>query len=363
MRTVVESGECIVTRQRSTSDEALGIPFRLRVLEPDYLDLSQDGVTGSAGGPIIKGVEYDARGRRVAYWLYTYHPGALSLGSYSPRFESRRVPASEVLHIYDVERAGQGRGVPWLAVAMAKLQDFDDYDDAVLMQQKVAALFAGFVRDVEGQAARLGDTDPDDDELDGLEPGQLQYLPPGKDVTFATPPSMANHGGFSETTLRRIAASLGVTYEEMTQDYSKVNFSSARLARISHQANVSAWREFIVIPQLLDPVWRWAMEAIGALNGWATSPGVEWTAPPLPMIDPDKEGLALTRAVRGGLKTHPQAIRETGRDPDEHFAEYAEGLAVLDKLGIVLDSDPRRVTSSGQAQVSGQGDDGPADAS
>jgi capsid protein len=49
--------------------------MRLQVLEPDYLDTSRNGIVGPSGGPIIDGVEFDKQGRRVAYWLFTSHPG------------------------------------------------------------------------------------------------------------------------------------------------------------------------------------------------------------------------------------------------------------------------------------------------
>lgn len=54
--------------------------------------------------------------------------------------------------------------------------------------------------------------------------------------------------------------------------------------------------------------------------------------------------------VRAGAKTPDEMVREQGYDPEEFWTEYAASLARLDKLGIVIDSDPRKTTGQGQAQ-------------
>jgi lambda family phage portal protein len=357
MQTVASSGEVLVVREPANSSDGLAIPLRVRILEPDYLDIMKDGVEGERG-PIIQGIELDGRGRRVAYWLYEEHPGASRV--FGNRFVSRRVLAEDVIHVFAVERPGQMRAAPWLAAAIAKLNDFDDYDDAVLMQQKIAACFGAFVHDYQGDAGYTGAEVSDDPLLETLEPGQIQYLPPGKSITFAQPPGIGDHGGFSTTTLRRIAASIGVTYEDLTGDYSQVNFSSARMARIAHWANVHAWRWDMLIPQFCDGVFRWAMQDAAALNGWREIPTATWSPPPMPMLEPDKEGLATSRLIRNGVMTLPQAIREQGEDPETHLAEIAAANKRLDALGIVLDCDPRRTTASGQGQPT-EGAEGPSD--
>jgi lambda family phage portal protein len=347
MESVAESGECLIVRERASSRDGLPVPVRIRVLEPDFLDVDRDGING-ARGPIVQGVEHDDRGHRVAYWLFGQHPGA------SRRFgstASKRVSARDVLHVYRVERPSQVRGIPWLATAISELNDFDDYEDAVLMQQKIAACFGAFVSDYDSAVAPLGEQDPDDPLLETLEPGQIQYLPPGKTISFATPPVLAD-SSFTSRNLHRIAASLGVTFEDLTGDYSQVNFSSARMARLSHWSNVQDWRFNMLIPQFCDQVWRWVMEPATAANGWPAIPQVRWAPPPMPMLEPDKEGIAFQRHMRAGTRTLFQILRELGEDPEAHLAEIAAVNERLDELGIVLDSDPRKTTTSGQGQAS-----------
>lgn len=361
LRTIVQSGEVLVVKEVASAADGLAIPIRLRVLEPDYLDITRDGVVNEeTGNQLVQGIELDAKGRRVAYWLFDQHPGSnrLPTGARSgSSYVSRRVPAADVLHAYVVERPEQMRGVPWLTAAIAKLNDYDDYEDAVLTQQKVAACFAAFVQDLDGAATPLGQESTERENEEELQSGHISYLPPGKTVTFATPPSLADSGGnFAAGNLRRIAVALGVTYEDLTGDYSQVNFSSARMGRLAHWANVEDWRWNMLVPQICDGVWAWAMGLAAALEEWPAVPRAEWSAPPPPMLEPEKEGLSYARLLRAGTVTLFQMIRERGGDPRAHLQEIADGNALLDRLGIVLDSDPRRVTGAGMLQQDLSGD-------
>lgn len=346
MEAIAESGDVIIRRRRRPVSDGLAIPLQLQVLESDYLDLTRDGQLVETGGRIIQGVEFDKLGRRVAYWLYREHPGANAVLK-GNMFRSDRVPAEDVIHVYRMDRPGQIRGVSWYASAIVRLKDFDEYDDATLMRQKIAACFAAFVTDVDGTGATIGIPDSVDENAESFEPGLISYLPPGKQVTFGNPPTVNEHESYSSTNLHAIAAALGVTYEDLTGDYSQVNFASSRMARIAHWGNVHDWRWNILIPQMCDGVWAWAMDAALIAGTLRETPAADWTPPPMPMLEPDKEGLAYMRMVRTGMMTHDQMVREQGGDPDTHWEAYAEGLKKLDALGIVLDSDPRKTTQAG----------------
>lgn len=356
MECIVESGEVLIVKQPAATKDGLSIPMRIQVLEPDYLDHTRNGVLGPGpnAGPIFNGVEFDRFGRRVAYWLFTAHPGGMRL--MSTKFYSERIPADRVLHVYRVDRPGQIRGVPWMASAITRLKDFDDFEDAELMQQKIAACFGAFVTDPGDGVTGIAPpspgqptTDLNGDPIDAFEPGHIAYLPPGKQISFATPPP-AQDSGFSVRQLRRFAASLGVPYEVVSNDYSQVNYSSARMARVELKANVHEWRWHMLIPGMCNAVWCWGMELTAALEGWPGIPRAEWAPPPMTILEPDKEATAYQKLVRIGAMSWPQMIRELGEDPATQLKEIAEYNALMDAAGIALDSDPRRMTASGGVQ-------------
>lgn len=351
MRTIVESGEVLIRRRWRRPQDGLAIPMQFQILEPDWIDTGKDGIPGFSGGQIIQGIEFDSIGRRVAYWLFDQHPGGR--GMVSP--VSRRISATEILHVYDQERAGQIHGVPWFASVDVRLHDLDEFEDATLMKQKIAACMAAFVTDLDGTGAALAEpgTDAADRPLDTFEPGMILNLPVGKTVTVANPPASADHQPFVTAGLRGVAAGLGVTYEDMVGDYSQVNYSSARMGRIAFMTDVYDWRWNILVPQFLAPAWSWMIEALILAGVDVEESPAKWTEPPMAMLDPAAEGAAAAQNVRAGLLTHDDVVRGQGYDPDEFWKDYADGLKRLDELGIVLDSDTRNTTGAGQAQFNG----------
>jgi lambda family phage portal protein len=346
--TIAESGEVLVRRyyQPSAKRKRLAIPIKLQVLEPDHLDTSKHGYRLANGNRLIYGVEFDSEGERVAYWLYREHPGASGVFGLSQIFgTSVRVPAEDVLHVYYKDRATQVRGYTWFAAAIVKLKDFDEYEDATLIRQKIAACFAAFVTDTSGNGTGIGAA-TSDPLVERLEPGMIHKLPIGKSIEFASPPA-PGESKYDVRVLRAISAGLGIPYEDLTGDYSNMPFSAARMGRIAFRANVHDWQYNMLIPMLCGPIWQWAMQAAFVAGEIGGIPGATWTPPAPAAIDPDKEARANILRVRGGQATLDEIVREQGYDPDVFWVEYAVGMQRLDSLGLVLDSDARHVSQAG----------------
>lgn len=349
MKSDFSDGEVLIRRRWRRAKDNLTLPIQLQVLEADFLDQGINQLDSSqAGGPIIAGVEFDKIGKRAAYWLFDKHPGS---GRNSG--PSKRVDASDIAHITYTERASQTRGVSWLGSGILNFKDLDEYEDAELMKQKIAACFAAFVTDLDGFGSGLGEDVVGEPLQDQLEPGMFLQLPPGKTVVSASPPGVTSDS-LPTRTLRKLAAGIGVPFSELTGDYSQENFSSARMARLAHWGNVHDWQQNMLIPLLCNRVWEWMIEAAEVAGLLPADCGVtaEWTAPPMPMIEPDREGLGIQRLVRSGALTPGEMVREQGFDPDEHWAAYAADLKKLDALGIVIDSDARKVSAAGLQQPS-----------
>jgi lambda family phage portal protein len=355
LRAVARDGEVLVRRRLRRPEDGFKIPLQLQVLEADFLDSSRDTAQiGNSLNTIIQGVEFDAIGRITAYWLFPEHPGS-ALGAVS----SVRVPAENVLHIFETDRPGQVRGVSWFSPVLLRFKDFDDLEDATLMKQKIAACLAVITSDVNGDSAPLGVvTGTTDDtasapEIDMLEPGGILNVAPGRTVDVVQPPSVREYADYSKTILRAIATGLGVPYEDLTGDYTEMPFSAARMSRLRHWSHVEDWRWRLVVPQFCDPVFAWFAQVVTVTQNPpidATASKAEWTAPPAPMIDPVNEGLAYMRNRRAGLTTLSESLRERGYDPKQVLNEYAAENKELDRLGIILDSDPRQMTQAGQLQ-------------
>lgn len=345
MRAIVESGEVLIRRRTPAAGSGQRVPLQLQLMEPDYIDTTKD-VALDNGGLIKQGIEYDAAGKRVAYYLYTEHPGEQHLRVTMAL--SSRVPAEEILHIYRQDRPHQSRGVPWASPIIIRLRDFDDYSDAQLLKQKISACFAAFAVDTESPDSGMGT-----ELIDKLEPGAIEILPPGKDIRFSNPPTVGEFDKITRQYLLQIAAGFGITYEALTSDLSATNFSSARLGWLEFQRNIESWRWQMLVPQMLNPIWLWFSNA-ATVNGIRMDGiNAQWTPPRRELIDPSKEIKATIDAVRGGLMSLSEAIREYGYDPEEVMLEMQQDNELMDKLGLTLDSDPRKTSGAGNVQQGG----------
>lgn len=353
VKTMIESGEVLIRRVRralTTPSGRVQIPFQLQVLEPDYLDTEKNGPYEE--NHVIQGVEYSPRGRVVAYWLYDHHPGDASLFMRSS-WRSRRHAASDIIHMYRTDRPGQVRGVPWGAPVIIRLRDWDEYSDAQLYRQKIAACFTAFV--IPGDRLGLGmGGEQQDDETDlpeRLEPGLIERLDGGRDVKFASPPAVEGFQNYSTVTLHEIAAGYGIPYSVMTGDLRQVNFSSGRMGDRAFNRNVQQWQQQIVIPQMCDRIWRWFMAAavdVRLLDGPLPA---RWSPPRRELTDPAREIPAIRDSVRSGLMTLPEAIRQQGYDPDDLLEEARAWNELMDDYGLVYDTDPRKVSAAGLTQA------------
>lgn len=355
MRTLVESGELLVRRVWTPGQT---VPMKLQIIEPDHIDSSREGTTLTPDMVTVQGIDYDQYGRPTGVWLYPQHPGDNSIGR---RFsiKSQLFKMDDLIHPFRVDRPGQGRGVPWASVAMLRMKDFDEFIDATIVKQKVSASFAGFVKEPDGVSMDVNGKTLAISEK--IEPGAIEILPPGKDIVFPNPPSVNEFGGFTQEVLHSIAVGFGVTYESLTGDYSRVNFSSGRMGHIEFQRNIDTWRWRIMIPQFCKPVFGWFTQAAIIAGVDTMAPGsVSWTAPRREMIDPSKEYASIVTAVRSGLMSLSEALRSLGYDPDEVLEEIAADNDKSDKLKLILDSDPRKVMKAGIVQPyvsNSEGDD------
>lgn len=341
LATVARDGGVLILREIDKAQK--GIPLKLRTLEVDHLDASKDGIS-EGGNRIYQGVEYNPKGVAVGYWLFDDHPG--DRVSFKALSRSRRVDAERVLHVYDSQRAGQGQGVSWFTPVMLRIRDADDYADAQLLKQKMAACFVAFLTDIEGNGPKTNAP-----ITEKLEPGGIEILPQGRNVTFADPPTVEGYDAFMSQVLHEIAAGVGISYEALTGDFSKSSFSSARMGWLEMHRNIESWRWNMFIPQALAPISAWFTQLFFITTGEASDLVFDWTPPRREMIDPKAETAAITSAIRAGLLTLPEAQREFGYDPDEMLDEIAESNTKLDEKKIILDSDPRKTTAQGQLQA------------
>lgn len=340
-RSMAESGECLIIRRKMSSKDGGPLPIKLQVLEPDFIDISRDTLGISSGNYIQDGIEYNKMGQRVAYWLYDKHPG--DEFTYST---SRRIPAEDVIHVYRKLRPGQQHGIPWGVASFLRLHDLDDYEDAQLMRQKIAACFAAFIQDADSDA--VTSTTDDTDVSEKIQPGIIEHLPSGKTITFANPPTTQGYEAYTKKILQGISIGYGLSYEALSSDLSNVNFSSGRMGWLELQRKITEWQLNVVIPKVCEGVWSWFLEAMSMKYGINTERlENSWTVPRREMIDVLKETQATIKKIRAGLISWSEAVRELGYNPEELMAEIVADMDKIKKAGLTIESDASIPESTG----------------
>lgn len=345
VRAWLDSGEVFARKRMRTFDSGMEVPLQVQLIEAEFVPLMDaDTWPGMpVGNKIRQGVELDRRGQRVAYWMHRDHPG----DGMTDTSRLLRIPAAEVLHIYEVKRPGQLRGVSALASVLARLRSLADYDDAVLERQKIANLFAAFItRGVGGD----GDTDPltnlpmdfasDGSALAGLQPGIMQELDYGQDIKFANPPEAGTtYSDYVRTQHLGTAAASGMPYEIFSGDIREVSDRTLRVLINEFRRFAEQRQWHTIIPMFCQPVRQWWTDA-AVLAGRVTAAEapdvalVEWAPHGWAHIHPVQDPQGKKLEVEAGFRSRSSVIGERGDDPDTVDAERAADKAREDALGL-----------------------------
>ncbi|MDQ2080485.1 phage portal protein [Xanthobacteraceae bacterium Astr-EGSB] len=351
---IVESGEVLGRLNVVAQRDPAHVPLELQLLEPDHLDVSRDSVRLDGALRVVdQGVEYDTEGKRLAYWILPEHPGARGL---LMRGTSMRVPADEILHAYRKDRIGQGRGVPWLAPIALKGRDTADLEEAVVIKGRIEACLAAFIKTTNSGTTLANRTQTERTANNGsrrietLSPGMIKYLDQGEDITTVSPSSSLAFESILMMNWLALAAGAGVTYDQLTGDLRRANYSSLRAGKIEFRRIIEQFQWLTLVAMFLDPLWdKWCAFAqdFGVLPRRAGGYPVEWIMPAVEPIDPLKDMQADVAAVRSGRMTYPQFCAAWGLDPEEQLDQIEAWMRDLDRRKITLETDPRVALNKG----------------
>lgn len=311
---IVDGESLLVFRQRADG-------LKLQLYPAEQLDESKSADLGG-GAYIAAGIEFNAAGERVAYWIKPYVPTQM----FDTYAQPVRVDAADVLHLMRPDGIGQLRGISWFAPVLLKLADLGLLSDALLKGYQVAALHAGYLEDQNGIGGIPFDGEKSGDALDvSLEPGVIRRLPAGYKITFNNPQAAQQSIEFLTSQIETIAAGLNVPAFMVSANVSRANYSSLRAALITFKASLEALQYNVIVPQLLAPIWRrWALtESLrGGADADATEP--EWRFPAMPEADPLKQVQATVAQLEAKLMSRREAIAARGETIERVDSDIAQ---------------------------------------
>ena len=335
--TATAGEEFIRLRTRRLSD-GLPVPLQLQLLPAEQLPL--DYSIPFRGNEVTQGIERDAIGRRVAYWMYPRHPGDLMSMIATDGNQPSRIDAADICHMRWCP-PNQLRGLPWLSAPITTLHQLGEWRDASLLRKQLLASLVGFVKRAASEpldVAKLRETFGEIVEQLGdlpavnLEPGTMQYLEPGEEVSFTQWQETAGQDEvFERSGLRALSSGLDLIYEEVSGDWANTNDRTFRAAFNTLKRTIGQYQYQMVAFQFCRPVWlRWIDLAVasGALKvpksvSDADLRRVQWQPQDWEYLNPTQDVQAKLDAIAGGLDSRTAVIARRGDDVETIDAQRA----------------------------------------
>lgn len=336
----------------------------LRLLDPDRLSNPQEMIdTRHRRG----GVEIDDDGVPVGYHVRRghafdwYQSIDSMIWDFLPRETEWGRPV--VLHYYDRDRATQHRGLAAFIPVLNTFKMLNRFDAVTLQAAVLAAVYSLAIEspyDQEGLKEMMEHSQYD--ELNNYSALRANFhkdrpiklnnatvLPvfPGEKITALGPTQPGpEYDPFTHAVHRRLAASLGTTVEEITRDWTKSNYSSARAGFVSAWRTVSrrrarfdrgfakgiyvAWHEeaYEIADLPMPANAPDFLEARGALTR------CKWIGAPKGWVDPVKEAQGAVLRMDAGVSTLQQEAAEQGHDWEELLDQRARERARMTELGV-----------------------------
>ncbi len=334
----------------------------IQLIDPDRLSNPNKAIDSQL---LRSGVELDARGAPIAYHFRDGHPDdwRFGRGSYTwTRVEREIKPIGrrQVIHAYEKERTDQTRGVGMFAPVIERLKMVDKYDRVELQAALLNAVFAAFIESPfdhelmeealgggngvgQYQALRTEFHKSKSLTVDGV---RIPTLFPGEKFSFQTAQRpAAQFGAFEQACLRNIASGLNLSYEQLSQDWSSTNYSSARAALLEvwkfHLRQRSGFAEKFATPIFIlwfeEQVARKKIKLPGSVSfyeGKAAYCRVRWIGQGRGWVDPVKEVLSAQMRMEMGISTLEDECADQGKDWQEVLQQRRREIEEMKRLGI-----------------------------
>ena len=301
------------------------------------------------------GLLLDRDGAMTGFWVSSRHPNETDGGMMTWDFVPREDPRSGRaigIHWFFKRAPGQTRGMNTLFAILSSMDMLKRFDKATLETAAANALLATYIK-TEMAPEKVAEHLAPRDEFDGLSEMDVKFdayekmnlrfgnkripaLGPNDSIELLSLARAAmDYDPFRNAFLRELASSLGVSFEQLSLDFSKVSYSSARTAILESWRQVAVERTMFsqhVAALIYDAVIEEAV-MLGILElpeAWPifdearpaytrcvfTGPGMGW-------VDPDKEISAAQKRSAFGVTSLVDESAQAGTDWYENMKSKA----------------------------------------
>jgi len=351
-RTWRESGDTFVltplVKRNARQQLALQIIEADRVCNPRG---QQDSTT------LQDGIVLDAEtGAPLAVHIARNHPGDLrGTNDWSEvPIRGAQTDRLNVIHLMDMLRPDQVRGVPWFAPLLEPLKQLNKWSDAELNAAVVSSLFVVFM-EMEAEAFHeMFEEDTQRRIIDKsekwsgkLESGRAVNLLPGEKANTQTPgrPNPA-FDPFWRAMVRQMGMALGQPYEFMVMDFQS-SYTAARAAFEMAWRNIRYRRDKMAKNYCQPILDLWLANEVSegriAAPGFFADPAIRaawgaaiWTGDGPGSLDPVKEVTAAEKRVALGTSTRQaESILHDGQDWEGKQRQLKKEMDIMRRDGTL----------------------------
>jgi lambda family phage portal protein len=338
----------------------------IQLIDPDrlsnpYLQFDNDVMRG--------GVTVDAYGAATGYYIRAAHQGDWWAGADSQRWDwiPKETPWGRpiIVHDFDPDRAGQHKGAAGIFTpVLTRMRMLAKYDGVELDAAVVNAIFGAYIEspyDHQLVEEAIGDAATDDSlshyqdqradfhdsrktMLGGV---RIPTLFPGEKINAvtATRPN-ANYMSFENAFLRNFAQAAGVSPQQMSGNWSDVNYSSARAAMLEAYKTMGR-RHYDFTSRTATPLVSAWHEESREIDDYPLPAGappfalfrslynrMHWMRPARGWVDPVAEKQGAILGMDAGLSTLQAECAEQDLDWEETLEQRKRELDKFKELDI-----------------------------
>ena len=306
------------------------------------------------------GIEFDDRGVVIAGHIREAHP----MDWWAPAQAQTwtRVPRETewgrpvFVHGFEGDREDQSRAITLFSSIVSRLRMITKHGDLELASATVNAMMAAFIESdlpLQDVAQRLQPAESvGAGGVDAMTERMVDYyekhpariggvripvlLPNTKVSVNNTPRQTTAYPSFQTAFLQSIAARLGISYEQLSMDWSRTNYSSARAALNE-----------VFAEQIVQPLYMAFLEDacdLGHIKAPAGAPDfwdlpeawvhARWIGPGRGYVDPVKEAEAAALRMEGMISTLEIECAEQGLDYEDTLDQIAREEEELKSRGL-----------------------------
>ena len=331
------------------------VPLRLELIEYNQLDTLIDGMQTN-GNIARRGIEFDSNGREIAFHVLENHPGDyIARGSFG---KSRRLPAADIIHVWDREMISQYSGISWLHSVVMEGYRMDEFRHITQDTARAQAIFAYFLRSAmpgfslgPGVPAG-GQTSPyspastggsTDSELN-LNSTQVQKLPQGTEVQAISPTHPGdNYEPFVKDSQRWQSAGLGMSFEGFANNYTDASYASSRSGSLEERLSYQGQQQFIeekinrrVVAWFIEAAWLANMQPVN-MPGYARDPlayheQAVGQFPGWTWVDPQNDARAAAMLIDLTIDTRTAQAAQRGQNFEDVVERQIEEEEAMSRL-------------------------------